>query len=34
LFSLVSILQAPAGRMVFGSTLRGKGRACWLIVSK
>jgi GT2 family glycosyltransferase len=34
LFSLVSILQAPAGRMVFGPTLRGKGRACWLIVTK
>jgi hypothetical protein len=34
LFSLVSILKAPAGRMVFGPTLRGKGRACWLIVPK
>ena len=34
LFSLVSLLQAPAGRKVFGPTLRGKGRACWLIVTK
>ena len=34
LFSLFSILRGPAGRMIFGSTLRGKGRACWLIVTK
>lgn len=34
LFSLASILQVPAGRMVFGPTLRGKARACWLIVTK
>ena len=34
LFSLASILQAPAGRTVFGSTVRGKGRACWLIMTK
>jgi len=33
-FSLVSILQVPAGRVLFGPTLRGKGRACWLIVTK
>jgi glycosyltransferase involved in cell wall biosynthesis len=34
LFSLVSTLQVPAGRMAFGSTLRGKARACRLIVTK
>jgi hypothetical protein len=34
LFSLASILKLPAGRMVFGPTLRGKVRACWLIVTK
>jgi glycosyltransferase involved in cell wall biosynthesis len=33
-FSLISILQAPSGRMLFGPTLRGKGRACRLIVTK
>ena len=33
-FSLVSILQVPAGRMAFGDTLRGKARACRLIVAK
>jgi hypothetical protein len=33
-FSLVSVLKVPAGRMVFGSTLRGKARACRLIVTK
>jgi glycosyltransferase involved in cell wall biosynthesis len=34
LFSLVSILQVPAGRMAFADTLRGKARACRLIVAK
>src|ERR1017187_2759715 len=34
LFSLASILQSPAGRMVFGPTLRGKIRACRQILMK
>jgi glycosyltransferase involved in cell wall biosynthesis len=34
LFSLASILRVPAGRMIFGPTLRGKARACWFIVTK
>src|SRR6266571_3582317 len=34
LFSLASILQAPAGRMLFASTLRGRCRAWRLIVTK
>jgi glycosyltransferase involved in cell wall biosynthesis len=34
LFSLVSILQVPAGRKVFGPTLRGKANACRLIATK
>jgi glycosyltransferase involved in cell wall biosynthesis len=34
LFSLVSILQVPAGRMLFMPTLRGKARACRLILAK
>ena len=33
LFSLASTLQAPSGRAVFVPTLRGKGRASWLIVT-
>jgi len=34
LFSLASILQAPAGRVVFVPTLRGKARASWSIVTR
>jgi glycosyltransferase involved in cell wall biosynthesis len=34
LFSLTSLLQVPAGRSVFGPTLRGKARAFWLITTK
>jgi len=34
LFSLLSMVQTPTGRMVFGPTLRGKARACKLIVTK
>jgi glycosyltransferase involved in cell wall biosynthesis len=33
-FSLVSRLQAPAGRMMFGPMLRGKARACWFLAAK
>jgi len=34
LFSLVSTLQVPAGRKVLGPTLRGKAKACRLILTK
>src|SRR5579864_584342 len=34
LFSLASTLQVPAGRAVFGPTLRGKARASWSIVTR
>jgi glycosyltransferase involved in cell wall biosynthesis len=34
LFSLASVVRVPAGRMVFGPTVRGKARACWHIVTK
>jgi hypothetical protein len=34
LFSLVSTLQVPAGRMAFVPTLRGKARACRLLLAK
>jgi len=34
MFSLASMIQVPAGRMAFGATLRGKARACRLIVTK
>jgi len=34
LFSLASVLQIPTGRRVFGSTLCGKARACWFLVTK
>jgi glycosyltransferase involved in cell wall biosynthesis len=33
-FSLLSILQVPAGRTVFGPTVRGKIRACRQILTK
>jgi glycosyltransferase involved in cell wall biosynthesis len=33
-FSLASILRVPAGRLSFGSTLRGKAKAWLLIVTK
>jgi len=34
LFSLISTLQVPSGRMVFGPALRGKARASWFIARK
>jgi len=34
LFSLISTLQVPSGRMVLGPTLRGKAKASWFIARK